>query len=187
MKKFSEFLKLKESSVNDIARDTIGVVGLTQEEKEELASIYKIVKNCAEEAPIMLQTLLNRMSKGDNEMESILNSIDISVLKRASRKNVKGLDVVENSALDVIRSTIGTTSYSEAEETELSKVFDLVVRIIDKGAIMLKASLKRMNVDEETQKMIENINPIVLVRAARKILNKKKDDKFVQSEPEETI
>ena len=175
MKSFKEFLRNKsynESSMIDIAKNTLGTVAFTPEEESELANLYTIIKDCVAKNPIMFQNFLSRMSKGNVEMERLLSTVDLNSLRRASKKDVKGLDYLENSAMDVVRSVVGTTSYSDAEEGALVSLFTLVLHAIDKNAIMVKSYLERMSEGEESEKMVHQINPMVLKRVARKALNK---------------
>lgn len=193
MKSFKEFLESKkfdESSMIDIAKKTLGTVTFTPEEESELTNLYTVVKDCVSKNPIMLQSFLARMSRGDVEMERILSTIDVNALKRASRKDVKGLDYVENSAMDVVRGVVGTTSYSDVEENELVNLFSLVMHAVDKNAIMVKSYLERLAKGEETEKLASQMNPAVLRRAAKKALNKMDDQEEKPEDldsPEENI
>lgn len=175
MKSFKEFLeskKVNEGSMLDIAKKTLGSVTFTPEEESELSNLYSIVKDCVSKNPIMFQSFLSRMSKGNVEMERLLSSIDMNALRRASRKEVKGLDYVENSAMDVLRGVVGTTSYSDLEENELVNLFTLVMHAIDKNPMMVRSYLERMTKGEETEKLVSQMNPIVLKRASKKALSK---------------
>lgn len=180
MKSFKEFLeskKVNEGSMLDIAKKTLGSVTFTPEEESELSNLYSIVKDCVSKNPIMFQSFLSRMSKGNVEMERLLNSVDMNALRRASRKEVKGLDYVENSAMDVLRGVVGTTSYSDLEENELVNLFTLVMHAIDKNPMMVRSYLERMTKgDEESEKLVGQMNPIVLKRASKKALSKMGQD-----------
>jgi len=188
MKSFKEFLeskKVNEGSMIDIAKKTLGSVTFTPEEESELSNLYSIVKDCVSKNPIMFQGFLSRMAKGNVEMERLLNSIDMNALRRASRKEVKGLDYVENSAMDVVRQVVGTTSYSDLEENELVNLFSLVMHAVDKNPLMVKSYLERMTKGEESEKLVNQINPSVLRRASKKALSKMGHETDSEEKPED--
>lgn len=183
MKSFKEFLnnkKFNESSALDIAKKTLGTVTFTPEEKMELTNLYAVVKDVVSKNPLMFQSFLTRMSKGDLEMERLLSSLDLNALKRASRKQVKGLEYLENSATDVIRGVVGSTSYSGIEENELIDLFTLVLHAMSKNPIMVKSYLDRMTKGEDSQNSVDKIDPSVLRIAARKALSKTVDDESTE-------
>lgn len=182
MKSFKKFLQIKENSELDIARMAIGKTNLTSEEENQLSMLFSIVKTLFSESPTMFISFLSRISKGDPIMEEMVKKIEVSQLRPASNKDIKGLDVVENSAMDVLNKTLGTTSFSSAQEEQLANIFSLVQMAVEKNAPMMMSFLKRLATDKVTQENVDKLDINTLKRASRKVNSKNVDQNQAPSE-----
>lgn len=176
MKSFKDFLLIKENSEFDIAKMAIGKTMLTEKEESQLTMLYKIIKNLISESGTMFVAMLNRVSKGDPIMEEMASKIDLSQLRPASNKDVRGLEVVEaTSALDVLSGSLGTTSFTNQQEEQLANVFALVQMAIQKEPQMMMSFLRRLAIDAKTKDMVDNLDINTLKIASRKINTKNID------------
>jgi hypothetical protein len=175
MKSFKKFLQIRENSELDIARMAIGKTNLTSEEETQLSMLFRVVKTLFSESPTMFISFLSRMSKGDPIMEEMVKKIEVSQLRPATNKDVKGLDVVETSATDVLGQTLGTTSFSTSQEEQLANIFSVVQMAMEKNAPMMMSFLKRLANDKTTQGMVDNLDINTIKRASRKVNSKNVD------------
>jgi len=185
MKSFKKFLQIRENSEMDIAKLAIGRTNLTSEEETQLSMLFSVIKTLFSESATMFVAFLKRVSKGDPIMEEMADKIEISQLRPASNKDLKGLDVVENSAMDVMNQSLGTTSFSSAQEEQLANIFSLVQMAIEKNAPMMMSFLKRLATDNSTKEKVDNLDINTLKRASRKV-NSKNIDHHDMDTPAET-
>jgi hypothetical protein len=171
MKSFKEFLVIKENSELDIAKMAIGKTSLTEKEETQLSMLYRVIKNLISESGTMFVAMLNRISKGDPIMQEMAAKIDLSQLRQAGNKDVKGLDMPTEatSGMDVLKGALGHTTFTSQQEEQLANVFSLVQMAMQKEPQIMMSYLKRLATDSSTKEMVENLDIATLKIASRKV------------------
>lgn len=180
MKSFKDFLVIRENSELDIAKMSIGKTSLTEKEETQLSMLYRVIKNLISESGTMFVAMLNRISKGDPIMQEMASKIDLSQLRQASNKNVKGLEMASEatSGMDVLKGALGNTTFTSQQEEQLANVFSLVQMAMHREPQIMMSYLKRLATDTATKEMVENLDIATLKVASRKVntSNKKPED-----------
>lgn len=96
-------------------------------------------------------------------------------------------EVSENSATDIGRMALGSTSFSQAEEEQLSNIMQIVKMGLSENPVMFLNMLRRMSSNNpEMEKMVSKIDLPKLKMAARKNL-KGVEDAVEDSEHNEDL
>jgi len=121
----------------------IGKTSLTEKEETQLSMLYRVIKNLISESGTMFVAMLNRVSKGDPIMQEMAAKIDLSQLRQAGRRDVKGLETEDMateamSGMDVLKGALGNTTFTSQQEEQLANVFSLVQMAMQKEPQVMK-------------------------------------------------
>lgn len=88
MKKFIDFLKLKEDSAYDVGNMAVGDTSLTPSEEQGMGKLFEIMKTSWVKYRSDVKQFLDRMSAKDPDIKAMVDSLDslTSALGSGARK-----------------------------------------------------------------------------------------------------